>query len=237
MYINWNVSINGHSISYDDNSSTSISYIESEIRWLSNHNANITAKSLFISDTPTWIFPDPSLSNIGCSNTSKSLSNSHPVINNTIYACAGIIESGGVYGPDAAALCNSRYHVCESANETKALGLTQLMCYNVAGNHKEFFATKETSAGSWQCHSYYDHIANTKKRNDIWGCATLIATETVPGFDDALFQRYDCDPLIAVLSTEFDWYYWKISTNQSKPAATYSLTNSSSGGVLCCVDS
>eukprot|EP01083_Nonionella_stella_P075659 205746_1 len=64
------------------------------------------------------------IGNGGCFNKSTQRS----VLSNRLYACPGIIESGGVYGQSAQQLCADDYHVCDSASETSALGLTSTEC-------------------------------------------------------------------------------------------------------------
>eukprot|EP01084_Bolivina_argentea_P093323 167853_1 len=101
----------------------------------------------------------------GCSNTSRQ----RQVILNKIYACPGVIKSGGLYGKDAQSLCHHGYHVCNSAKEAASLGLTAEICDSIDQTGKEFFGTKESSNVYGECAS---DSPGHDSYNDVWGCGT-----------------------------------------------------------------
>ena len=161
----------------------------------------------------------------GCDDDSSA----RVIIADKVYACPGIIKSGGIYGSDAESLCAPGYHVCEGSNELQGLGFTRSMCSNdVARNENEFFATKETSAGNGQCYSVYggDGIG----RDDIWGCAT---TTSVPDIN----KDKICGVLEYWIGNSAGFAGWNFGSDNTNEACNLTLTDSSSGGVLCCIDS
>eukprot|EP01083_Nonionella_stella_P202147 738785_1 len=161
----------------------------------------------------------------GCSNPSASMG--WQVNGTAIYACRGTIAqgAGGVYGLDAAAICNKRggYHVCESGEEVAALGLTNDTCFTIGGG-SDFYATKETTiAASYDCHADEPDMVG---RNLIWGCtvASTIANG-VPG--------RQCGGLSGII--EDDWGYWTTpGTLTGNASASAYLSDVAGGGVLCC---
>eukprot|EP01084_Bolivina_argentea_P200549 342938_1 len=155
------------------------------------------------------------------SNGCADASSGRVVIKDKIYACPGIYTSGGIYGEEADRLCATGYSVCESAKSAATYGLTVDMCTNnVAINNNEFFATKQSSGGGGNC--------NTDGYDDIWGCAK---SGTIPNKDP------DCNGILNSWIGNSNWNGWILPTgNTANEANDYILTDSESGGVLCCVD-
>ena len=159
---------------------------------------------------------------------------SQVVIPDAIYACSGTwsLGSGGVYGDEAAALCNNGYHICRNAGEVEDLGLTEAMCNAITSSDTVFFGTLETSNGYGQCYTEGDDLdPNDFEMNDIWGCATT----TAPGI-----SQPGCGVLEGFLM-HTDWNHWTLGSEAGYDpdhyeARLYALTDPSSGGVLCCVD-
>ena len=174
--------------------------------------------------------PSPTANPTGCSN--KSLART--IISDRVYACPGVIESGGIYGSDAELLCDDGYHVCLGSNELQELGFTSSMCSNnVAINDDEFFATKETSNGLGQCYSVYG--GDRTGRNDIWGCAKPGAVSS-----EYIYSEYACGVLEYSLGNGGNFNNWDMGNSNNwddteMEAVNAKLTDSSSGGVLCCV--
>ena len=100
------------------------------------------------------------------------------------------------------------------------------MCsHGVAVNSGEFFATKETSAGFGKCYSVFG--GDGTGRDDIWGCAQPTA---------AVIKSNPCGILgYTIANSNFN--NWDIGSNITMEASNIKLTDSVSGGVLCCVDS
>eukprot|EP01083_Nonionella_stella_P005905 17051_1 len=144
-----------------------------------------------------------------------------------IYACTGKIESGGVYGSDAEALCGLNYHVCKSALEVEGLGLTKDKCKEFPGVN-EFFATQETSDGSLRCYSHNggDPSEIGSIYNDFWGCAR----------DDGVYQfntNDDCGVLPGWVG-QGNIQGWIYQGDHEQEAVETKLIDTNSGGVLCC---
>eukprot|EP01084_Bolivina_argentea_P222128 376059_1 len=153
----------------------------------------------------------------GCSNAE----NARTVVDSKIYACPGKIISGGPKGYSASTLCASGYSVCRDEESASALGLTASMCRNnVAQTDTEFFATSQSSQGFYKCSNI--------GYNDVSGCAKA---GSVPD------SHPDCGVLTAWIGTT-SWNNWILpnGANLSREALEYELTDSSSGGVLCCAD-
>eukprot|EP01084_Bolivina_argentea_P278967 476823_1 len=156
----------------------------------------------------------------GCADTTNT--RIIPGLENKVYACPGTIVKGGPRGDDAAKLCSLSFGVCESAATASALGITADICNNnIAQTTTEFFATKQSSNGNWIC-----AISGI---NDVWGCALNTFTPNT-----GILTSKPCNELTKGLG-DGDWNNWVLPpgsiTNES---VSYTLTDSSSGGVLCC---
>eukprot|EP00484_Ammonia_sp_Unknown_P010312 CAMPEP_0197072460 /NCGR_PEP_ID=MMETSP1384-20130603/210108_1 /TAXON_ID=29189 /ORGANISM="Ammonia sp." /LENGTH=496 /DNA_ID=CAMNT_0042511277 /DNA_START=138 /DNA_END=1628 /DNA_ORIENTATION=+ len=151
------------------------------------------------------------------------------VVAGRIYGCPGTFSGGGTRGAEAAALCASDYHVCESAQEATDLGLTTDLCRNVAQTASEFFGTQETSYGGWSCESVNGNPNDLT--NDIWGCASTSASIT------GLNNGATCLSLTSAIGNS-GGTYWQAGTGftSTTEADTYKLVDAAGGGVLCCVD-
>eukprot|EP01083_Nonionella_stella_P005904 17047_1 len=154
-----------------------------------------------------------------------------------LYACNGLFSVGGVYGDQAEALCGLNYHVCKSAHEVEALGLTKAICKGIAANNQEFFATQETSSGNLRCYSHNNGdpamIGQQNGYNDIWGCAQ----DGSPYLYGGGGTYDDCGQLTAFVGqgTKGGWVFTGASTMEAVTTKLI-LTTPSSGGVLCCED-
>eukprot|EP01083_Nonionella_stella_P020549 56984_1 len=172
----------------------------------------------------------------GCSNNAVEERSIAGILTGGVYACRGVINSGGSYGDDAAALCGDTYHVCDSAIDAESLGLTIEKCSGIAANVNEFFATKETSDGAGRCYSHRggDPENIGVEFNDCWGCGH--PNTTLYG------KNSPCGALGYGIT---DWWIaraegWSLPTGLGRDrymeADRYMLTDATYGGVLCCKD-
>eukprot|EP01084_Bolivina_argentea_P021594 40119_1 len=151
---------------------------------------------------------NPHFSQSGCSDRSTA----REIVYNKLFACPGTFE-GGI--SNAESLCNTAagYHICETQNEAKSLGLTAHMCKYTVAKDKEFFAAKHnktSTCGGGNQHGFY-------------GCA---------GENGHLSDQGDCEPFLMAMypdnSVPQNWYY---TYNNLDDLA---LLDDSGGGVLCC---
>eukprot|EP01083_Nonionella_stella_P087239 242604_1 len=172
--------------------------------------------------------------NDGCSATSTETID---VVPQSIYACRGTFSVQGLQSTganSAGALCDTGYHVCNSAAEAESLGLTADICNGVTSAN-ELFATKETSTGSLHCYSKPTTDQSLKGKdnywNDIWGCGGSVFTFS--GADDCLsLTAWYGNKL---LQGFHGWSY--VTTAGRMESAEATLSAESGGGVLCCADS
>ena len=189
-------------------------------------------------------FVDGETECVGCSGGTEGIGNSggcYNMINNTIYACPGEFYDG-VNSTSAEALCSVGYHICVSAIETYNLGLTSDLCDSQILDSDKFYATLQSSEGSYIC-------TPNSGTNDVWGCASN-DTAIVP------YNRAPCeDSLGHVLAYNWDfnlnWTNNSISFNSYYNATTTPSISESQGaqellevsclsaqycGVMCCKD-
>jgi len=174
------------------------------------------------------------VSDSGCANAD----NGFEVVTDNIFACPGTF-SNGLFGEEVASLCSAGYEICKSAVDAQNKGLTVDICYdeNIFTDRNQFFATQETSAGNFNCYSNSDLVyipGVTERADDIWGCChpytTLypIYNRECRAKGETVFKRILANGGGQIAGD------WDLGNHGGFEALNAQLTDSASGGVLCC---